>query len=90
MSFQLECPNCGKRPVAEFTCKGEVKSRPSQQDSFGAWVDYVYMARNIQGVQTEWWNHRAGCQRWFLVKRDTTNNVDHESFWFEEREEHVS
>ena len=27
------------------------------------------MAENRQGAQIEWWQHRAGCQRWFLVER---------------------
>ena len=28
MSFLLPCPNCGPRPVDEFTCTGEVTVRP--------------------------------------------------------------
>jgi len=84
MSFLLTCPNCGKRPVAEFVFRGEYKKRPLQQDSFEAWTDYVFMARNRSGRQVEWWQHRSGCRRWFLVERDTTDNTDHESFWLKE------
>ena len=89
MSFLLDCPNCGKRPVAEFAFRGEYKKRPSQEEPFQAWTDYVFMAKNQQGPQIEWWQHRSGCQRWFLARRDTANNTDHQSFWFEEREDHV-
>lgn len=90
MSFLLDCPNCGKRPVAEFAFRGEYKRRPAQSDPFEMWADYVFMAANRQGAQVEWWNHRSGCRRWFLVRRNTTNNVDHESFWFEAPGHHVS
>jgi len=90
MSFLLDCPNCGKRPVAEFGFRGEYKRRPAQGDPFEAWTDYVFMAKNRNGDQIEWWNHRSGCQRWFLVRRDTANNTDHASFWFEDRDGHVS
>ena len=89
MSFLLQCPNCGKRPVGEFAFKGEYKRRPTQADPFEAWTDYVFMAENRQGAQIEWWQHRSGCQRWFLVERDTTDNTAHKSFWFEERERHA-
>ncbi len=82
MSFLLACPNCGKRQVSEFSFQGEFKRRPSPEEDFEAWTRYVYLARNKKGRQLEWWYHRSGCQRWFLVKRDTTNNRDHESFWF--------
>jgi sarcosine oxidase subunit delta len=89
MGFLLDCPNCGKRPVSEFAFRGEYKQRPSQEEPFEAWTDYVFMAQNRQGPQVEWWQHRSGCQRWLLVRRDTTHNTDHESFWFEERSRHV-
>ena len=85
MSFLLSCPNCGKRPVQEFTFKGEYKKRPAPDAPFEAWAAYVFMAENRAGRQTEWWFHQAGCQRWFLTERDTTNNADHRSAWFEKR-----
>lgn len=84
MSFLLDCPNCGKRPVAEFAFRGEYKRRPSPGDPFEAWANYVFMAKNRRGEQIEWWHHRSGCQRWFLVRRDTTDNSNHTSFRFEE------
>ncbi len=85
MSFLLSCPNCGKRPVQEFTFKGEYQKRPAPDAPFEAWTDYVFMAANRAGRQTEWWFHRNGCQRWFLTERDTTDNTDHRSVWFEKR-----
>ena len=85
MSFLLACPNCGKRYVSEFTFRGEYQPRPKAGAPFEQWTDYVYMLENARGPQVEWWYHRGGCKRWFLVKRDTTRNTEHVSFWFEDR-----
>jgi len=85
MSFQLQCPNCGKRNVSEFKCKGEYRPRPSVGAPFESWVDYVYFKDNKMGSAVEWWQHKLGCQRWFIVIRDTKCNTDHRSFWYEDR-----
>ena len=85
MSFLLDCPNCGKRNVGEFSFQGELKERPRPDAPFEAWANYVYFYENRKGQQVEWWYHRAGCQRWFLVTRDTANNPDHRSSWFRDR-----
>ena len=45
---------------------------------------YIFLRENKKGTQTEWWFHRSGCQSWFLVERDTTNNTDHKSFWYKD------
>ena len=87
MSFQLNCPNCGKRAVSEFTFKSEFKSRPATDAEFSKWTDYVYFRENNMGHQIEWWYHRNGCQSWFLAERDTLNNSDHKSFWYGDLEE---
>ena len=87
MSFQLNCPNCGKRAVSEFTFKSELKTRPAADADFSEWTDYVYFRENNMGPQTEWWFHSSGCQSWFLVERDTTNNTDHRSFWYNDSEQ---
>jgi len=84
MSFQLNCPNCGKRAVSEFTFKSELKERPSPNAEFDKWTDYVYFRENKMGKQLEWWYHRSGCQSWFIAERDTLNNPDHRSFWFKD------
>ena len=49
MSFQLNCPNCGKRAVSEFSFKSEVKDRPSPDAAFDEWTDYVYFRENKMG-----------------------------------------
>ncbi len=82
MSFQLTCPNCGKRPVQEFAFKSEFRPRPEPDAPFSDWGDYVYHRTNQKGTQVEWWFHRSGCQSWFLVERDTTCNTQHRSFWY--------
>jgi len=84
MSFQLNCPNCGKRAVSEFSFKSEAKDRPSPDAAFDEWTEYVYFRENKMGKQVEWWYHRSGCQSWFLAERDTKNNTDHQSFWFKD------
>ena len=84
MSFQLNCPNCGKRAVSEFSFKCEYMERPEADADFNEWGDYIFLRENKKGTQTEWWFHRSGCQSWFLVERDTTNNTDHKSFWYKD------
>ena len=74
MSFLLECPRCGSRPVDEFAYFGEVTRRPKGSASLRELTDYVYFRENVAGVQREWWQHRAGCGEWFLAERDTRTN----------------
>ena len=90
MSYQLNCPNCGKRAVREFTFRREYLKRPESDADFSVWADYVYFRENKMGHQTEWWYHRSGCQSWFLAERDTKNNTDHRSFWFHELKKNSS
>lgn len=74
MSFQIPCPNCGLREVEEFRFGGEYRLRPKLETQPREWVRYNYLRRNIAGEQKEWWYHKLGCGKWFLVIRDTTNN----------------
>jgi sarcosine oxidase subunit delta len=71
--FLIDCPNCGVRSAAEFRYGGEHRLRPQSADQ-REWADYVYIRENRPGLQTEWWYHRMGCRRWFLVRRDTLTN----------------
>ena len=84
MSFLLACPNCGPRGVYEFRYGGEFNPRPSAPESYERWATYLYMRRNVAGVQEEWWFHRAGCRRWFRARRDTVSNQVLETFWAED------
>ena len=74
MSFLLPCPNCGPRDVNEFVCAGEVTYRPKQDPSLAELTSYLYVRRNVAGVQREWWYHRFGCELWFQAERDTRTN----------------
>ena len=75
MSFLLTCPHCGPRDVNEFAYAGEVTSRPqSEAPTLRELTDYVYFRRNVAGLQREWWQHRYGCEVWFLAERDTRTN----------------
>ena len=40
MSFQLNCPNCGKRAVTEFSFKCEYMERPEADADFKEWGDF--------------------------------------------------
>ena len=74
MSFLLSCPNCGLRDVNEFAYAGEVTSRPPAAPTVRELNSYVYFRDNVAGVQREWWQHRFGCELWFLAERDTRTN----------------
>ena len=74
MSFLLECPHCGPRPVDEFHFQGEVTRRPGPDPSLRELTEYVYFRDNVAGLQREWWYHRQGCKVWFVAERDTRTN----------------
>ncbi len=78
MSFTLTCPVCGKRNGYEFRFGGVDKGpRPDQNElSPESWCDYVYLDKNVAGVQCEWWLHRDGCGVWFTTHRNTTTNLE--------------
>jgi methylglutamate dehydrogenase subunit B len=60
--------------MAEFRFQGEVTQRPRERPSLEALSGYVYLRRNVAGVQREWWYHRHGCETWFIAERDTRTN----------------
>ncbi|MFN2467783.1 MAG: sarcosine oxidase subunit delta [Gaiellaceae bacterium] len=74
MSFLLPCPNCGPRDVNEFVYAGEMALRPKGSPPLGELTAYVYLRRNVAGIQREWWFHRFGCELWFQAERDTRTN----------------
>lgn len=82
MSFLLPCPHCGPRDVNEFATTGEVLTRSGPQATRRELSEYVYLRRNVAGVQREWWYHRLGCKQWFIGTRDTVTNTVHNTAWF--------
>ena len=74
MSILIPCPHCGPRDHSEFHCTGEVLTRPKQKPELGELTSYLFLRRNVAGVQREWWHHRRGCELWFLAERDTRTN----------------
>jgi heterotetrameric sarcosine oxidase delta subunit len=73
MSFLLDCPHCGLRPVTEFGYGGELATaEPSGKKSLAA---ELYLRDNVAGVQRESWFHRFGCEHWFVAERDTHTNA---------------
>jgi heterotetrameric sarcosine oxidase delta subunit len=72
---ELSCPNCGPRPIEEFTFGGERPTVPDRiTDPAARDVDYAWMHDNPSGMTTERWFHAAGCRRWLTVRRDTTHD----------------
>ena len=74
MSFQIDCPNCGTRPVCEFHFGGAPRSRPEPDAGDRAWAAYLYDRENLRGEQWEWWYHRSACKLWFQARRNTQTN----------------
>jgi heterotetrameric sarcosine oxidase delta subunit len=71
MSIYVNCPNCGQRPIEEFTY-GEVPTIPEVlHDPAERDIDRAFMHTNPEGPQTERWFHVFGCRRWCTVRRDT-------------------
>ncbi len=73
--IQLDCPNCGRRNVAEFRYVGERQARPDPRTADPAtWRTYLYLRANPAGWTDETWLHRAGCRRYLAVRRHTVTN----------------
>lgn len=72
----LTCPWCGPRNVGEFAHVGEIVPRPDPRTTTpGEWRAYLYLRDNRAGEVTERWFHRAGCRRYLVARRDTTDNT---------------
>ena len=74
MSYLLSCPNCGLRPVDEYSYGGEVTNRATTSEDERALFHYLYFRTNTAGDQREWWFHSSGCREWFQAERNTTRN----------------
>ena len=75
--FIIKCPYCGERDHSEFSYGGEahlVRPKQPTELSDDQWAEYLFMRKNIKGLQYERWNHSHGCRRWFNVARDTSND----------------
>jgi len=73
----LDCPYCGPRDEAEFSCGGEAHiARPlaAHNISDRAFADYLFLRDNPKGLFLERWRHAGGCRRWFNVARDTVSH----------------
>jgi len=74
MASFINCPHSGPRPKEEFTIKGAVGTRPTPDDGFEAWMDYVYWRENKRGLIAEFWHHTSGTRRWLVVLRNSENH----------------
>jgi sarcosine oxidase, subunit delta len=70
--IELPCPWCGPRDAGEFRWSGEATPRPDPGSTSPAeWRAYLYLRRNVHGWVDETWYHRAGCRRYFRLRRHT-------------------
>jgi heterotetrameric sarcosine oxidase delta subunit len=84
VSLLVPCPNCGPREYTEFSYGGETNARPDPSAPPETLAKYLYVRRNANGPQQEWWYHRDGCRSWFLARRNTRSNQFEETFWPED------
>ena len=74
--MRIPCPFCGERSSREFTYLGDATlRRPAQDAPDAVWHDYVYLRENPAGPHSEYWQHRAGCRAWLIVRRDTNTHA---------------
>ena len=58
--FIIKCPYCGDRDHSEFSYGGEahiVRPKQPTELSDDQWAEYLFMRKNIKGLQYERWNH---------------------------------
>ena len=73
----INCPHCGARDEAEFSCGGEAHiARPLAENSINdsQFADYLFFRHNPKGIFLERWRHAAGCRKWFNAVRDTVTD----------------
>jgi sarcosine oxidase subunit delta len=73
--LQVNCPFCGPRDHDEFEYGGDAApSRPAPDAPLQAWLDYVYIRSNPEGLREELWFHAHGCGTWFAAARHMTTH----------------
>ncbi len=75
--FIINCPYCGERDQAEFTCGGEAHiARPKNPSDLtdDQWAEYLFHRKNDKGLYYERWNHSFGCRQWFNLARNTATD----------------
>lgn len=75
--LEIPCPWCGPRAEVEFACGGESgPPRPAEPGALddAAWTARLWNRTNRKGPHVETWWHQAGCGRWFLLARDTSDD----------------
>lgn len=71
----IPCPWCGPREEREFDYGGNHVGLPGlgpdSDASMQSWHEVVHLRENPRGNIRELWYHRAGCERWITVTRNT-------------------
>jgi heterotetrameric sarcosine oxidase delta subunit len=75
--LRITCPWCGERARLEFAYGGDATVRRpdgAEPSSDEQWLCYIHLRDNPRGPHLEYWQHSAGCRRWFKAIRDTATN----------------
>ena len=75
--FLINCPYCGERDQAEFSCGGEahiVRPKNPPELSDDQWAEYLFLRRNKKGIHYKRWTHEYGCRQWFNLARNTATD----------------
>ena len=84
----IPCPHCGLRDQPEFTYGGDASTkRPDTGHAVddSAWVDYLFLRKNPDGMHREYWHHTYGCRRWLAVTRNTRDHTITEAVFAQDR-----
>ncbi len=74
----IPCPWCGRRDEREFAHGGDAST--PRLDAAAAPdpardADRLYGRPNPEGWHDEYWLHRHGCGRWFVLRRHTLTHA---------------
>ena len=72
----INCPFCKNRNETEFVYGGPVGAKRPDPSlvSDEEWVDFLTMVPNPMGPVYERWWHARGCNKWFIICRDTVTH----------------
>jgi len=73
----IPCPWCGPRDETEFVYGEAAIQRPADPHALSdaEWTEHLYFRDNPKGDHREFWFHRVGCHRWFVLERNTVTHA---------------
>ncbi len=65
----IPCPHCGTRDQAEFSYGGPATKLPDLSAATADWHAQLHLREDKHAID-EYWFHEAGCECWFVLRRD--------------------